>query len=147
MKITKGMLAAVILFMLGACVSAEKPKPRVPLKLTPAASAEAVDHNDQGTRAYLTSRYEEAKAQFEMVVAAAPDSAEAHYNLGLALFSLGEGQESREQFIQAANLAPGDKVIWDSPALRPYGSPDPNIQEKKKDKGYPNQRPGMGPRM
>jgi hypothetical protein len=26
-------------------------------------------------------------------------------------------------FAALANLAPGDKVIWDSPALSPYGNP------------------------
>src|SRR5574341_158584 len=149
MKIITGVLAGIMLVVLVGCAGADKPLRRVPLKLTPGVSAEAVDHNEQGTRAYVANRLEDAKAQFEMAVAAAPDSAEAHYNLGLALFSMGQGQESREQFIQAANLAPGNKVIWDSPALRPFGSPDPNILSEKKEKPYSNQRPafGGGPRM
>lgn len=153
MKLINGALAVVMLVMLVGCAGADKPLRRMPLKLTPAASAEAVDHNEQGTRAYMANRYEDAKAQFEIAVGAAPDAAEAHYNLGLTLFALGQGQESRDQFIQAANLAPGNKVIWDSPALRPFGSPDPNIGTEKKDKGYgnSNQRPAFGgsggPRM
>ena len=76
-------------------------------------------------------------------MAGAPTSAEAHYNLGLALFALGESDQAREHFIEAANLAPGDKVIWDSPALRPYGSPDSNIPKQVKDP-YSNQRPALG---
>lgn len=149
MKLINAMLVVGMLIMV-SCAGVEKPKPRMPLKLTPGMSAAAGDHTEQGSRAYMANRFEDAKAQFEMAVAAAPDSAEAHYNLGLALFALGQSQESRDQFIQAANLAPGNKVIWDSPALRPYGSPDPNIEVQKKDKAYPNQRPGFGggsPRM
>jgi Tfp pilus assembly protein PilF len=149
MKLVNGIFALLLIVMLVGCAAAVQPVKRAPLKLTPGASAEAADHNEQGTRAYLSRRYEDAKTQFELAVAAAPESAEAHYNLGLALFSLGQGQESRDHFIQAANLAPGDKVIWDSPALRPFGSPEPNIVTEKKDKAYPNSRPSMGggPRM
>lgn len=149
MKFITGILAVIMLAGLVGCAGNDKPLRRMPLKLTPGASAEAKDHNEQGTRAYAANRLEDAKAQFEMAVAASPDSAEAHYNLGLALFSLGQGQEARDQFIQAANLAPGDKVIWDSPALRPFGSPDPSLVSDKKDKGYNNNRPafgGIGPR-
>jgi len=151
MKVVTGFLAVIMLVVLVGCAGADKPLRRVPLKLTPGVSAEAADHNEQGTRAYMTNRFEDARVQFEMAVVAAPDSAEAHYNLGLTLFSLGQGQESRDQFIQAANLAPGNKVIWDSPALRPYGSPDPNIEVDKKEKPYSTQKPafggGPGPRM
>ena len=144
------VLAATMILGVYACATApEKPMYRLPLKLKSGVSASALDHNDQGTRAYAARRYEDAKTQFEQAVAEAPDSAEAHYNLGLALFSSGQGQESREHFIQAANLAPGDKVIWDSPALRPYGSPEPNIVTKKSDKEFSGQKPtfgGIGPR-
>ena len=149
MKPVNILLAATVMVGLYACATPDKPFTRLPLKLKPGVSASALDHNDQGTRAYLARRYEDAKTQFEQAVAEAPDSAEAHYNLGLALFSSGQGQESREHFIRAANLAPGDKVIWDSPALRPYGSPEPNIVTKKSDKEFSGQKPtfgGIGPR-
>jgi Tfp pilus assembly protein PilF len=141
--------AAITAFMLNSCATPEKPVARMPLKLKAGVSAAALDHSDQGTRAYKARQLEDAKGQFELAVAAAPDSAEAHYNLGLAFFSLGQGQEAREHFIQAANLAPGDKVIWDSPALRPYGSPEPNIVTQKKEQEFSKRSPafgGQGPR-
>ena len=47
----------------------------------------------------------------------------------MALNKLGETEAARKQFLEAANLAPGDKVIWDSPVLSPYGNPE--IEEKK----------------
>jgi len=52
------------------------------------------------------------------------------------LYALGDAEQARQQFMEAANLAPGDKVIWDSPALRPFGNP-----ESPKKKLYP---PGPG---
>ena len=46
-------------------------------------------------------------------------------------------EQARQQFMEAANLAPGDKVIWDSPALSPYG----NVEAPKKKQLIP---PGAG---
>jgi tetratricopeptide (TPR) repeat protein len=99
-------------------------------------------HTEQGTRDYQSGRYLEAKTAFEQAIKAAPNSGEAHYNLGLVLFALGETDQAREHFIEAANLAPGHKVIWDSPALRPYGSPEPTITKSTKEQTPP--RPQMG---
>ncbi len=56
-------------------------------------------------------------------MAAAPDSGPAHYNYALALNALGNADVARRHFMEAADLAPGDKIIWDSPALAPYGNP------------------------
>jgi tetratricopeptide (TPR) repeat protein len=123
---------------------ASKPKPRVPLALQPNISQDLIQVNAQGIQEYQSRQFDQAKGHFEQVATGAPNAAEAHYNLGLALFALGESDQAREHFIEAANLAPGDKVIWDSPALRAYGSPDANIQKQQKDPNYSNQRPGMG---
>jgi hypothetical protein len=35
---------------------------------------------------------------------------------------MGDQTGAKPHFIQAANLAPGNKVIWDSPPLRRYGN-------------------------
>jgi hypothetical protein len=48
----------------------------------------------------------------------------------LALNAMGDTEQAHQQFMEAANLAPGDKVIWDSPALSPYG--DPEVPKKNK---------------
>jgi len=136
-------------FWVAACTKEpEKPKARAPLPLGMRASTAAVQATEQGTKAYQGRQYDAAKTAFEQAVTAAPDSGEAHYNLGLALFALGDNDAAREHFIEAANLAPGNKVIWDSPALRQYGNPDSNIPKKKKGDGtdYTNQKPGLGSR-
>src|SRR5207249_4116420 len=131
-----GTIVSLVLLVLPACSSTEKPKLRLPLPVSSSVPQAVVTSTQQGTLAYQSGQYLEAKAYFEQAVAGASNSAEAHYNLGLALFALGETDQSREHFIQAANLAPGNKVIWDSPALRPFGSPDPTITKKTKDDKY-----------
>jgi len=142
MKLAIVMLTTLMLWTT-SCSSSAKPKPRMPLAMKTTVSQEVVQYTALGTREYENHRFAEAKAHFEQALAGAPTSAEAHYNLGLALFALGESDQAREHFIEAANLAPGDKVIWDSPALRPYGSPDSNIPKQVKDP-YSNQRPALG---
>jgi tetratricopeptide (TPR) repeat protein len=146
------MLVMVVLLLAGglsACASeSRKVKAREPLMLLPSAAPNAQQLTSQGSSAYLAGRYDEAKTLFTQAVSVAPNSGEARYNLGLALFKLGDTEAAREQFIQASNLAPGNKVIWDSPALSPYSTPDPNIPKKEKEHPYANQRPtfGGGPR-
>ncbi|HKW86751.1 MAG TPA: tetratricopeptide repeat protein [Nitrospiraceae bacterium] len=144
MRIISIILASLVLFVLPACTSTQKPKPRAPLPVSSGLPQAVVTSTQLGTLAYQSGQYLEAKTQFEQAVAGAADSAEAHYNLGLALFALGETDQAREHFIEAANLAPGNKVIWDSPALRPFGSPDPTITKKTSDDKYPARQGRFG---
>jgi len=137
--------AMTLAWGLSACTSdAPKAKVREPLGLPSSVAPRAQQYAAQGSSAYLAGRYGEAKALFSQAVAAAPNSGEAHYDLGLALFKLGETDAAREHFIQAANLAPGNKVIWDSPALSPYSNPDSNIPKKPLPDPYGANRRGVG---
>jgi Tfp pilus assembly protein PilF len=142
MKTANLILILILAVWLAGCAS--KPKPRMPLALKPNVAEELVRINSQGIEEYQSRQFDQAKAHFQQVLTGAPTAAEAHYNLGLTLFALGDSDQARDHFIEAANLAPGDKVIWDSPALRQFGSPDANIKKQPKDQGYSNQRPGMG---
>ncbi len=108
---------------------------------------QAMTLTQQGAEAFSAKQFVDAKTFFNQAVKAAPDSGQAHYNYALALNAVGETEEARQHFIDAANLAPGDKVIWDSPALRPFGNPDVP-KGPPKEHPYGTQRPtfGGGPR-
>lgn len=139
------LIAAIVLAGLTGC-SKEKAKPLVPLALEPGAKPQAVSLTDQGTQAYQGRQFDQAKKLFSEAVAAAPQSGQAHYNYAIALYSLGETEEARQHFIEAANLAPGDKTIWDSPALHQYGNPQ--TEKVMKEHKTTTSRPtfGGGPR-
>jgi Tfp pilus assembly protein PilF len=145
----KWIVVSLLVFMLAAVVSCtkSKPKPLVPLNLGTGATSEAQSLTQRGTEAYEAKQFAEAKSYFDQAVKAAPDSGAAHYNLALALNAVGETEQAHQQFIEAANLAPGDKVIWDSPALRPFGSPAAP-KGPAREHPYGTQRPvfGGGPR-
>lgn len=136
--------AAILLLGIPAC-SKKKAKPLVPLTLGSGAIPQAVALTEQGTQAYQGREFEEAKQLFSRAMTAAPDSGPAHYNYALALNALGESEQARKHFIEAANLAPGDKVIWDSPPLAPYGNPEVEEKVKTAPPQNPNRR-GIGGR-
>lgn len=139
------LLGVALLLVSAAACSKNKAKPLVPLALESGASSQAVSVNEQGIQAYRARAFEEARSYFSQTVAAAPQSGPAHYNYALALNALGETEAARKQFLEAADYAPGDKIIWDSPALSPYGNPE--TEEKKVAAPQnPNRRSGMGGR-
>lgn len=117
--------------------------PPSPLRPTLAANncqpLSVTQHNLAGIAHYKERRLEPARNEFLIAVEEGPKCAEVHYNLGLTLTYLGEKDEARKHFIEAADLAPGNQVIWDSPALRPYGEPQ---KEKKKKETAVEKAPG-----
>jgi len=131
------ILGAVLMLVGAAACFKSKGKPLVPLALEPGVKPQVVTLTEQGTQAYQAKQFDDAKNYFSQAVAAAPQSGPAHYNYALALNAMGDTEQARQQFIEAANLAPGDKVIWDSPALSPYG----NVESPKK-KFIPPTAPG-----
>lgn len=127
-------ILGVILVLMGMTACSPKRKPLVPLALTDGGvKPQAMTLTEQGTQAYQAKQFEDAKKYFEQAVAAAPQSGQAHYNYALALNALGDSEVAQKHFLEAADLAPGDKTIWDSPALAPYGNPYA--------KGYSKERP------
>ena len=119
----------VMVFAVAGCM--KKARPLVPLALDRGATAQAVTLTEQGTQAYQARQFQEAKQYFAQAVTASPESGQAHYNYALALNALGDAEDARQHFIEAANLAPGDKTIWDSPALHQYGNPQTEKEHKE----------------
>ncbi|HEY6085966.1 MAG TPA: tetratricopeptide repeat protein, partial [Nitrospira sp.] len=107
------LLMAIFMLIGTAACSKNKAKPLVPLNLEPGVKPQAVTLTEQGTQAYQGRQFETAKDYFSQAVSAAPQSGAAHYNYALALNALGDAEQARQEFIEAANLAPGDKTIWD----------------------------------
>lgn len=145
MKYVSVLGTGLLLIGIVACAK-EKAKPLVPLALEPGVKVQAVTATDQGTQAYQGRQFEEAKNYFSQALAAAPQSGQAHYNYALALNALGDTEQARQHFIEAANLAPGDKTIWDSPALRQYGNPQSAKPVKEHPYGTTRPTIGSGPR-
>jgi tetratricopeptide (TPR) repeat protein len=133
------LFLAAIVFVCGACSTTKSAAVRPPLPAVGCKPVGVVQSNQTGMALYSERRFEAAKEKFTEAVTMGPACAEAHYNLGLSLSYLGAKDDARQHFMEAANLAPGNQVIWDSPALHPYGEPQ---KEKKSTKAATEQAPG-----
>jgi Tfp pilus assembly protein PilF len=87
----------------------------------PAGTAAAVKQEmDRGNRLFAAQDWAGAKEAYVAVLRMDSSLAEAHYNLALTLDQLGEKQAARKHYVTAANLAPGNRVIWNAPPLRKF---------------------------
>lgn len=121
-----GLGCLILLGNLG-CVS-EKSASLMVLDPPPNTMTSVQTFFTEGNRLFREGRWEGARQQFQSAIQQEPDLAEAHYNLALAMDHMGDGAGAKSHYITAANLAPGHKVIWNSPPLRRYGNvPDKPI--------------------
>jgi len=107
--------------LLCACTSTPKsvtqPTLNAPLNANPTAIAAV----NEGNQLFASGQWQPAKAQYEKALRAQDTVAEAHYNLALTLDRLGNRETADKHYIEAANLAPGHKIIWNSRKFRRYG--------------------------
>jgi len=118
------MRARLLLALLGmlvcGCASMMEPY-QTTLDAPPGTSPGAVAAMEEGNKLFAARQWEAAKAQYEAAIKAQPSLAEAHYNLAMVIESLGDEATARRHYVEAANLAPGNKIIWDSPPFRVHG--------------------------
>lgn len=112
----------LLLWGVAGCASDNKPVPLVVLEPPPNAKEQARALLLEGNQRFGEGQWEAAKRQFQSAIDQQSDLAEAHYNLALSLERLGDTANAKKHYIEAANLAPGHKVIWNSPPLRRYGN-------------------------
>ena len=101
---------------------------------------EAMSAMQKGNQAFAAGQWTAAGKQYKHVIQVQPKLAEAHYNLALTLDKLGHHTEADNHYIQAANLAPGHSVIWNSRKFRRYG----DVTVKQKSGGSTPVLPGLG---
>ena len=114
-------------FLFIGCFGDPPPPPQLTLNAPIGINSSASAAMSEGNQRFAEGRWGAAKTLYEQAIQAQPDLAEAHYNLGLVYERLGDRQQARHYYIEAANLAPGHKTIWDSPPLKRHG----NVQIKE----------------
>ena len=111
----------VVMAMVVGCAGPRKAEVR-PLHAPTGTTAAVSQQLEQGNQLLLKEDWAGARDTYLATIQAEQTLAEAHYNLALALEKLGEKAEARKHYVAAANLAPGNKIIWDAPPLRKYDS-------------------------
>lgn len=111
-----------VLFALCLCgalgCASQKAPPLSVLSAPTGSSADMVTKLEEGNQLFDKKDYAMAEQSYRRTITAYPTSAEAHYNLAVTLDRMGNRGEARKHYMEAANLAPGHKVIWDSPPFR-----------------------------
>ena len=113
------MATCLMAIVVGGCASG--PEPARVLPAPPDTLHSAMNAMAEGTRLCEVGEWADAMARYQAAVAAQPTLAEAHYNLALSFDKLGKPRLARKHYLEAANFAPGHKVIWNSPPLRRHG--------------------------
>ena len=111
--------AVLAMMAVVGCASQHKVEVR-PLHASAGTSAVVSQQLEQGNQLFAQQDWAGAQQVYLATIQADQTLAEAHYNLALTLERLGEKAEARKHYVAAANLAPGNKVIWDAPPLRKY---------------------------
>ena len=118
-----GMWMVVLTIVLAGCANrpmAAERTLKAPANTAPVAAAAM----EEGNRLFGDRQFEAAKLKYQEAIKAQPTLAEAHYNLALIYDFLRDDATAKHHYIEAANLAPGHKVIWDAPPLRRHGDVD-----------------------
>lgn len=113
------VIGAIAMLIVVGCAGRHHAEVR-PL-LAPAGTSAVVSQQlEQGNQLFARQDWVGARQVYLATIQADQTLAEAHYNLALTLERLGEKAEAKKHYVAAANLAPGNKVIWDAPPLRKY---------------------------
>ena len=87
--------------------------------MAPASSPGRAD-NDEGVGHYKQGHWDVATDWFKKSLKADATLAEAHYNLALSLDKMGKHEDATAAFRKAAQLAPANPAIKDSPILKKH---------------------------
>jgi Tfp pilus assembly protein PilF len=139
MKIS--MIVVMIGAMLAGCAgSSAKPSSGPTLQPPAGATPQAAVAMEEGNKLFASGDWQAAKGRYEAAIAAQSSMAEAHYNLALTLDKLNEQDVADKHYVEAANLAPGNRVIWNSRKFRRHAVPDSPFKQQK-DKSFLDAKP------
>ena len=129
----------LVVLWIGGCAGPSHQPKNEPLPPPEHATPLAAQLILEGNQRFAEHRWTAARGKYEEAIQAQPKLAEAHYNLGLALYRKGPVEAARPYFIEAATLAPGHPVIWNSPPFRKYGTVEPSAPEGVSDDDHGHQ--------
>ena len=110
-------LSLFMLLSLTACTSLITKPPTV-LQAPAGMPSAIVTQLERGNALFDAQKWAEAEEVYRQTIVAAPALTKAHYNLATVLYRAGNKVEAKKHYMEAANLAPGNKVIWDAPPFR-----------------------------
>jgi Tfp pilus assembly protein PilF len=119
MQTARRIMVLMVSVVLAAGVAwADMGKTAPALKAAP--GSKAAHHIDEGIEHYNKSHWDVAKKHFEAAVKEDPKSAEAHYDLALALDKAGDHKAAIQHFKTAQELGKDNADIQNSDVLKAH---------------------------
>jgi Tfp pilus assembly protein PilF len=125
MEAAMGRVSVLIIGVIGlfmsvsACDSGKPTGGAETALMSPAGSAGRED-NDEGVGHFRQGHWDVAAEWFQKAIKKDANLAEAHFNLALTLDKMGKHDEATAEFKKAAELAPTNVAIKDSPILKKH---------------------------
>ena len=116
--IARMTLFTLCLAFTGGIALADMGKTATPLSV--AAGSAADQHNKEGIEHYDQGHFDVALKHFQAGAKEDPQSAEAHYDVALALDKLGDHKAATEHFKKAAELGKNNPEIENSGILKAH---------------------------
>lgn len=125
MKTARPLLALMIPFALLAACSYDRgggSTGQIPAMMSPAdmTNQEAAAKNNEGVDHLVQSHYDVSAKHFRDAIAAKPNFAEAHFNLGLALDGMGNHPDATESFKKAKEFGANNPKIAENAILKKH---------------------------
>ncbi|HEU4685325.1 MAG TPA: tetratricopeptide repeat protein [Nitrospira sp.] len=118
MKRCLALFVCLFTASIGSVSWADMGKAPMPLKAPTGSKAET--HINEGVVHYEKGHFDVAKKHFSEAAKADPQSAEAHYDLALALDRMGDHGGATEQFKEARELGKNNPEIQNSDILKKH---------------------------
>jgi Flp pilus assembly protein TadD len=134
----KASALLILLFAEMSCTGSGQKAKDLPLAAPAGASSSVTDSLTKGNTLFEAGQWEQARAQYELALTADATVAEAHYDLALTLDRLGRNNEAMTHYRKAADLAPGNRVIWNAP---PFRQVDTEVGKSRSEKRKPRLDP------
>ena len=84
------------------------------------SNKDAAAQNDEGVSHLQQGHWAVSTEHFQKAITTAPNLAEAHFNLALALDEMGKHPEATEEFKKAKELAPNNPKIAENEVLKKH---------------------------
>lgn len=115
-------LFIVVVLLMAACSGGGGSGSQIPALMSPSdmGNQTAAAKNNEGVDHLVQGHYDVSTPMFQEAVAAAPNFAEAQFNLGVSLDGQGKHQEATEAFKKAKELGASNPKIAEAEILKKH---------------------------
>ncbi|HIE65236.1 MAG: tetratricopeptide repeat protein [Nitrospira sp.] len=116
------LIGVISVVAITACSGGGSPRVQIPSLMSPGdmSNRDAAAKNNEGVDHLVQGHYDIALKHFKKALAAAPNFAEAHFNMAISLDGMGKHADATEAFKKAKNFGGDNPKIVDNAVLKKH---------------------------